>query len=115
MQRASVFSDFYCLPNKVALMRPNVSPARKGWGIKEQVRAIFEAAFREYGLPLAIRTDNGPPFASRAVAGLSVLSICLDDDPERRRCGTLPLCYPNLISPYPVAAQACPIKSTQQN
>ena len=41
----------------------------------EQVHAICEAAFREHGLPLAIRTDNGPPFASRAVAGLSVLSI----------------------------------------
>jgi len=23
----------------------------------------------------------------------------VEDDPERRRCGTLPLCYPNLISP----------------
>jgi transposase InsO family protein len=41
----------------------------------QQVRAIFEAAFREYGLPEAIRTDNGPPFASRAIAGLSHLSV----------------------------------------
>ena len=41
----------------------------------EQVRAIFEAAFRECGLPRAMRTDNGPPFASRAVAGLSRLSV----------------------------------------
>ena len=41
----------------------------------EQVRAIFEAAFRECGLPQAIRTDNGAPFASRAIAGLSRLSV----------------------------------------
>ena len=41
----------------------------------EAVRALSEAAFREYGLPQAIRTDNGPPFASRAVAGLSQLSV----------------------------------------
>ena len=32
-----------------------------------RVQAIFEAAFREYGLPEAIRSDNGAPFASRAV------------------------------------------------
>jgi hypothetical protein len=38
-------------------------------------RAVFESAFREYGLPEAMRTDNGPPFATRAVAGLSRLSI----------------------------------------
>ena len=37
----------------------------------ERVRAIFEAAFREYGMPQAIRTDNGAPFASTALAGLS--------------------------------------------
>lgn len=41
----------------------------------EHVRAIFEAAFREHGLPDAIRTDNGSPFASRAVAGLSQLAL----------------------------------------
>ena len=41
----------------------------------ETVRPLFEAVFREYGLPWAIRTDNGPPFASRGVAGLSRLSV----------------------------------------
>jgi transposase InsO family protein len=41
----------------------------------ERVQAIFEAAFREYGMPAAIRTDNGAPFASRAVAGLSRLAV----------------------------------------
>lgn len=40
-----------------------------------RVQAIFEAAFREYGLPLAIRSDNGAPFASRALAGLSRLAL----------------------------------------
>jgi transposase InsO family protein len=41
----------------------------------ERVRAIFEAAFGEYGLPEAIRTDNGAPFASTAVGGLSRLTV----------------------------------------
>jgi transposase InsO family protein len=40
-----------------------------------RVQAIFEAAFREYGMPQAIRTDNGAPFASRALAGLSRLAV----------------------------------------
>ena len=39
------------------------------------VRSIFEAVFREYGLPEAIRTDNGVPFASVAPGGLSRLSM----------------------------------------
>lgn len=41
------------------------------------IRPILEAAFREYGLPLAVRTDNGVPFASTTVGGLSRLSIWL--------------------------------------
>jgi putative transposase len=38
-------------------------------------KVIFESAFREYGLPQAIRTDNGTPFASNSVGGLSRLSV----------------------------------------
>jgi putative transposase len=41
----------------------------------ESARPIFECAFREHGLPWAIRSDNGSPFASRAVGGLSRLSL----------------------------------------
>lgn len=50
------------------------------------VRASFEAAFREYGLPAVIHTDNGSPFASTAPAGLSKLSawwVRLGIVPER--------------------------------
>jgi transposase InsO family protein len=39
------------------------------------VQALMEAAFREYGLPEVIRTDNGSPFASRGIGGLSRLSV----------------------------------------
>ena len=41
----------------------------------ERVHAIFEAAFRENGLPESIRTDNGAPFASSALGGLSRLAV----------------------------------------
>jgi putative transposase len=49
-------------------------------GMKErtngaQVRAHFELLFREYGLPEAIRTDNGTPFASVGLGGLTALSV----------------------------------------
>jgi transposase InsO family protein len=56
----------------------------------ERVRAIFEAAFREYGLPGTIRTDNGAPFASSAVGGLSRLAVWwikLGIVPERIEAG----------------------------
>lgn len=41
----------------------------------EGVRPVFEGAFHEFGLPRYIRTDNGPPFASKGLAGLSRLSV----------------------------------------
>jgi transposase InsO family protein len=36
---------------------------------------IFERLFSQYGLPRIIRSDNGPPFATRGLAGLSQLSV----------------------------------------
>lgn len=38
-------------------------------------RSELERVFREYGLPRAIRSDNGPPFASVGVTGLTRLSV----------------------------------------
>jgi len=40
-----------------------------------EVQAIFDSAFREFGLPEAIRSDNGPPFASTGAGGLTQLSV----------------------------------------
>lgn len=48
----------------VALTRPD----------GKQVRRAMEAVFEEFGLPEAIRSDNGTPFASTGVAGMSRLS-----------------------------------------
>jgi putative transposase len=39
------------------------------------VRPVFERAFREFGLPLAIRTDNGVPFANTGLHGLTQLNV----------------------------------------
>lgn len=38
-------------------------------------RPIVERTFREYGLPHAIRTDTGVPFATQAIHGLSYLNV----------------------------------------
>lgn len=46
-----------------------VAPTRDG------VEPVIDAAFRKYGLPLAIRSDNGPPFASTGAGGLSRLAV----------------------------------------
>jgi transposase InsO family protein len=43
----------------------------------DHVWPVLDAAFREFGLPLYMRSDNGSPFASRGAGGLSKLSIKL--------------------------------------
>jgi transposase InsO family protein len=40
----------------------------------EPVEACMDALFQEHGVPLAIRSDNGPPFASTGAGGLTRLS-----------------------------------------
>lgn len=56
----------------------------------EESRPWFEWTFRQYGLPVAIRTDNGAPFGSVGLGGLSQLSIWfikLGIRPERIKPG----------------------------
>jgi transposase InsO family protein len=38
-------------------------------------KPLFEATFLEYGIPDFVRIDNGPPFASVGIGGLSELSV----------------------------------------
>ena len=52
---------------EVRILRPN----------HEEVRPVFERLFRDFGLPDAVRSDNGPPFGSSGAGGLSRLSIWL--------------------------------------
>lgn len=56
----------------------------------EEAKKEFERLFRRYGLPNRIRTDNGVPFASRSLGGISRLSkwwIRLGIFPERIKPG----------------------------
>jgi len=43
----------------------------------EETKPWLEWIFREYGLPKAIKSDNGAPFASVGLGGLSKLSVWL--------------------------------------
>lgn len=57
--------------NSRFLLRCQGMPTEEGW----RIQPIYEAAFREYGLPDWMRNDNGTPFASVGLAGLSWLSV----------------------------------------
>ncbi len=41
------------------------------------VQRVLKRAFQEYGLPQALRTDNGAPFSARSIAGLSRFAVWL--------------------------------------
>ncbi len=68
----------YCYPLTITDYRSRYLLACEGL---ESVRSefafsVFERVFKDYGLPGAIRTDNGAPFASgNALFGLSKLSV----------------------------------------
>jgi len=43
----------------------------------EHVWPVLDAAFREFGMPRVMRSDNGPPFAAAGPGGLSRLAVRL--------------------------------------
>ena len=68
----------YCYPLTISDYRSRYMLACEGMTSTKAdfAFAVFERVFREFGLPRAIRTDNGTPFASsHALFGLSKLSV----------------------------------------
>ncbi|HET9684615.1 MAG TPA: IS481 family transposase [Gemmatimonadaceae bacterium] len=67
----------YCYPLTIADQHTRFLLSCHGLLSTETVlaRPVFERTFREYGLPRAIRTDNGVPFATQAIHGLSHLNV----------------------------------------
>jgi putative transposase len=55
------------------LLRCRAMPKADG----HHVWRVFDNTFREFGLPLRMRSDNGSPFASTSVGGLSALAVKL--------------------------------------
>jgi transposase InsO family protein len=69
--------DRYCFPLTIADQHTRFLLTCHGLLSTQTVtaRPVFERTFREYGLPIAIRTDNGVPFATQAIHGLSYLNV----------------------------------------
>ena len=54
-----------------------------------QAWPVLDAAFREFGLPERLRSDNGPPFAARGAGGLSQLADGADVDRSLKMLATV--------------------------
>ncbi len=68
----------YCYPLTITDYRSRYLLACEGMASTKAdfAFAVFERTFKKFGLPRAIRTDNGPPFADpHALFGLSKLSV----------------------------------------
>jgi putative transposase len=67
----------YCYPLTVADQHSRYLLACHGLLSTREigVRPVFDRLFREHGLPQAIRTDNGVPFATTGIHGLSQLNV----------------------------------------
>jgi putative transposase len=68
----------YCYPLTITDYRSRYLLACEGLESTKEVTAfgVFERAFKDYGLPKAMRTDNGIPFSvPHALFGLSRLSV----------------------------------------
>jgi putative transposase len=71
-------SKQYCYPLTITDYRSRYLLACEGMASTRSDFAfsVFERAFKDFGMPAAMRTDNGPPFASpNALFGLSRLAI----------------------------------------
>src|ERR1700683_1009888 len=68
----------YCYPLTITDFSSRYLLTVEGLETTKEIYAftVFENAFKEFGLPLGIRTDNGVPFASpNSLYGLSKLSV----------------------------------------
>ena len=68
----------YCYPLTISDFASRYLLACEALGSTKEIYAftVFERVFKEFGLPQAIRTDNGVPFASpHALFGLSKLAV----------------------------------------
>jgi putative transposase len=67
----------YCYPLTIADQHTRFLIACHGLGSTkgQGVRPVFDRLFRTHGLPRAIRTDNGVPFATTGIHGLSQLNV----------------------------------------
>ncbi len=70
-------NSFYCYPLTVtdAVSRMVLGIDALDSTAEQSAQQAFAAVFQEYGLPHKIRTDNGVPFSTRGLLGLSKLSI----------------------------------------